>query len=205
VGVCAEHLARLVDDVLLLTTAEIGRLPVVACPILLQEYLPSVVAPLQLQAQAKGLDFDLTVASDLPSLETDPQRLRQLLLALLSNAVKFTERGRIDVRATLRDSALDTPGEGDGYPLFPDAQVEITVTDTGPGVAPEFRERIYGPFEKLGDPARSDSMTRGTGLGLTVARQLAQLLHGKLYLADTSPSGSRFCLRLPVTFAPPAG
>jgi PAS domain S-box-containing protein len=204
VGVCAEHLSRLVDDVLLLTTAEIGRLPVSSCPILLQEYLPSIVAPLEIQAQAKGLGFDLSVTHDLPQLQTDPQRLRQLLLALLSNAVKFTDRGQVGVRAALRDGALDPELHGAGYSLFPEPEVEIVVTDTGPGVAPEHQERIFGPFEQLGDPARSASMVRGTGLGLTIARQLAHLLGGKLYLAETSDSGSRFCVRLPVAFSPPA-
>jgi signal transduction histidine kinase len=189
-----------VDDVLLLTTAEIGRLPVSTAPILLQEYLPAVVAPLQLQAQAKGLRFEVDVAPDLPLVETDPQRFRQLLISLLSNAVKFTSRGEIAVRATLLDGSAGARADAGEYSLFPDREVEITVVDTGPGVPPEHRERIFGPFEQLCDPARSDSMTRGSGLGLTVARQLAHLLHGKLFLAETSPSGSRFCVRLPVSF-----
>ena len=76
--------------------------------------------------------------------------------------------------------------------------VEFRVSDTGPGVAPEDQERIFAPFEQIGDPARSESMVRGSGLGLTVARQLSRLLRGSLVLDRTSVAGSSFCVRLPV-------
>jgi signal transduction histidine kinase len=162
------------------------------------------VAPLQMQAQAKGLRFEVNVEPDLPQVETDPQRLRQLLLSLLSNAVKFTSKGGVAVTVVMRDGSVDSSADADAYSLFPDRRIEITVADTGPGVPREHRERIFGPFEQLSDPARSDSMTRGTGLGLTVARQLAHLLGGRLYLAESSPSGSRFCVHLPLSLGAPA-
>src|SRR5690606_31008220 len=174
-GICGEHLARLVDDVLLPTTTEIGRLPVSISPIRLPEYLPGIVEPLRHQAVAKGLDFVLDVPAELPLLHTDPQRLRQLLTALLSNAIKFTSQGRVRTEVLLHSATDHRMGSCGEYSLFPDRQVEISVVDTGPGIAPENRERIFGPFEQVGDPSRSDSMTRGSGLGLTVARQLARL------------------------------
>jgi signal transduction histidine kinase len=189
-GICAEHLSRLVDDVLLLTTTEIRRFPVVPVTVRLDEYLPSVIEPIRHQAVAKGLRFELSLPPDLPPVETDPHRLRQILVSLLANAVKFTSRGEVRLR-------VEIPA-GSEYDLFPEPLIEFTVSDTGPGVAPEDRERIFGPFEQLGDPSRSESMTQGTGLGLAIARQLSQLLRGRLYLAESSASGSRFCLQLPL-------
>jgi PAS domain S-box-containing protein len=196
-GVCAEHLARLVDDVLLLTTTEIRRVPIIPVTLDVHEYLPGVIEPLRHQAAAKGLDFDVHIPRDLPLLETDPQRLRQLLVAMLSNAVKFTDQGSIRLDISLQPALFHSDS---GYDLFPQQQIEFAVTDTGPGVAKEDQERIFGAFEQLGDPSRSHSMTQGTGLGLTIARQLSEMLHGTLYLAESSPAGSRFCLRLPVEF-----
>src|SRR5690606_26895240 len=170
-GVCAEHLSRLVDDVLLLTTSELGRLPVLPTDIELSEFLPSVVELHRHQAEAKGLRFVVELAGDLPAVRTDAQRLRQLLSSLLSNAVKFTARGEVRLEVVLhRPSAGPTEGD-QGY----EPQIEIRVRDTGPGVSSEDRERIFAPFEQTGDPARSESMRRGSGLGLTVARQLSTL------------------------------
>jgi signal transduction histidine kinase len=193
-----------VDDVLLLTGSELQRLPVSPAPIVLQEFVPGIVAPIQLQAQAKGLEFELSIPPDLPTIVTDPQRLRQLLLGLLSNAVKFTSRGGVSLVARVREPDAGHPAAGDqlqqGPPLL-----EIAVADTGPGVPPDARERIFGLFEQLGDPARSESMDRGSGTGLTVARQLARLLGGELLLADTSPSGSRFALHLPLDLTSSTG
>jgi PAS domain S-box-containing protein len=197
-GVCAEHLSRLVDDVLLLTTTEINRIPVVPSPLDLGNYLPSVTEPMAHQAAAKQLEFELSIPPDLPSIQTDPQRLRQLLVAMLSNAIKFTESGTIRLDVSLPHDIPPAPDAG--YDLFPRQQVEFAVTDTGPGVAEADRERIFGAFEQLGDPSRSQSMIHGTGLGLTIARQLAELLHGSLFLAESSERGSKFCLRLPVEF-----
>jgi signal transduction histidine kinase len=204
-SVCAEHLSRLVDDVLLLTTAEVGRLLAAPRPIRLDMQLPGILEPLMHQAQAKGLDFHLCVEPELQA-ETDPQRLRQLLVALVGNAVRFTSRGGVRVSAAVLPPESCVESDESGYSLFPSPQVEILICDTGPGIAPEHRERIFGPFEQLGDPSRSDSINRGTGLGLTIARQLCGVLRGSLDLAETGESGSTFRIRLPVCFPadPPA-
>jgi signal transduction histidine kinase len=186
-GICAEHLARLVDDVLLLTTAEVGRLPVSPSPVSLEKFLGAALEPLRQQAEAKRLAFAVEVAEDAAEVETDPDRLRQLLLALVGNAVKFTPQGgvRIATRAL--------PGDR--------GALEVTVEDTGPGISPEDRDRIFEVFEQLGDPARTDSMSRGTGAGLTIARKLAVLLHGSLGVEGREGGGSVFRLRLPRVFA----
>lgn len=186
-GVCAEHLARLVDDVLLLTTAEIGRLPVIPEELRLQEYLSAVLEPHRHQAEAKRLAFIVDMDPRISTIETDPQRLRQLLASLVSNAVKFTASGSVRIE-------VGPNGAVDGE----EPMVEFRVRDTGRGISLEDQARIFEPFEQTGDPARSQSMTMGSGLGLTVAHRLARLLNGRLSLESSSREGSSFCLELPL-------
>jgi signal transduction histidine kinase len=105
---------------------------------------------------------------------------------VVGNALKFTPRGGVRVEAR---TASD-PGT-----------IEFRVADTGPGIPADERERIFQPFEQLCDPSRTDSATRGTGLGLTVARQLARRLHGTLDVEDDAETaGAVFRLRVPVDF-----
>jgi two-component system, chemotaxis family, CheB/CheR fusion protein len=180
-SVCAEHLARLVDDVLLLTTAEIDRLPVFPEPVPLQTFLPEILHHLGQQAEAKRLELAVQVPPGLPPLVTDPERLRQVVCSLVGNAIKFTSRGGVGVEARA--------GE--------DGCTEIVVSDTGPGVQEADRERIFAPFEQVGEESRTDSLNRGTGLGLTIARRLARLLGGDLVLEDGGGEGATFVVRLP--------
>jgi len=197
-GVCAEHLARLIDDVLLLTTSEIGRLQVYPSSVVVAPYLREILEPLRHQAEAKGIEFAVEVPPALPPLYTDPERLRQLLYALVTNAVKFTRRGRVGVHAhavEARERRAGARGEGLA-PLV--AAVEIAVSDTGPGISPADQARIFEAFEQVADDARTDSIQRGTGLGLTVAHQLARLLGGTLSLESEPGAGSVFRVRLPL-------
>jgi len=180
-SVCAEHLARLIDDVLLLTTAEIDRLPMYPASIRLGEYAAEVLEPLRRQAEAKGLRFELDAPAELPPMQVDPERLRQVLYALVTNAIKFTARGHVRVGA-----------REDG------AGVEIRVEDSGPGIAEEDRARIFEVFEQVCDDARTDSMKRGTGLGLTIARRLAERMGGSLRLEQPEGGGSAFVVWLPL-------
>jgi signal transduction histidine kinase len=180
-SVCAEHLARLIDDVLLLTTTEIDRLSMYPAELRPGEHLAEVLEPLRRQAEAKGLRFVLDAPNDLPRIWVDPERLRQVLYALVANAIKFTARGQ--VRVALR--AVD-------------AELEVRVEDTGPGIADEDRGRVFEAFEQVGDDARTDSIHRGTGLGLTIARRLAERLGGSLVMDCSVAQGSAFVLRVPV-------
>ena len=181
--VCAEHLARLVDDVLLLTTVEIDRLPIFRVPVDLGAFLPAMLPHLAQQAEAKRLGFEVDVDAGLPPVSTDPERVRQIVTALVSNAVKFTPRGDVRVQARLG-------GEG--------RWMEVAVADSGPGVPPEERERIFAPFEQLGEESRTDSLNRGTGLGLTISRQLARRLEGDIVVGEAPGGGAEFVLRLPL-------
>jgi signal transduction histidine kinase len=196
-SVCAEHLARLIDDVLLMTTAEIDRHPVEPVPVLLSEFLPRAVEPIRQQAESKGLSFSIELATSLDSVETDPDRLRQLLQALLSNAVKFTSQGEVRLEVYPDTSAGTPRGDAENRHI-----VVFRVVDTGPGIPEDARDRVFEAFEKLGDPARSDSMYQGPGLGLTLARRLAELLGGSLELETGSQAGTRVSLLLPRSTAP---
>jgi signal transduction histidine kinase len=164
----------------------VSRLQVTPAAVPLARYLPATLEPLRQQAEAKGLAFAITVPDGLPDVTADPERLRQLVGALVSNAVKFTSRGSVRVEARqVRNGS--------------EPQVEIAVIDTGPGVPLPDRERIFEAFEQVGDDARTNSLARGTGLGLPVARQLATLMGGTLRLEGQPGEGSEFLLRLPAS------
>jgi PAS domain S-box-containing protein len=184
-GMCAEHLARLVDDVLLLSTTEIDRLRIAPVRMAPAHFLHTTLEPLRVQAEAKGLRFVIAAPDGLPELESDPDRLRQVLQAVVGNAVKFTPRGSVSVEARAGGSGA----------------FEFRVADTGPGIPADERERIFEPFEQLCDPSRTDSVNRGTGLGLTIARQLTTRLHGTLVVEDeATDAGTVFRLRVPLDF-----
>ena len=121
----------------------------------------------------------MKLAEGLPDLPvtTDPHRLLQILVQLLKNAAKFTEEGLIEV-----DYAEDSDG----------GLVSISVTDTGIGISPENSERIFERFVKL------DSNSPGIGIGLTIARHLAELLGGSLELDSTYTDGARFVVKIPI-------
>jgi hypothetical protein len=142
-------------------------------------------------ATAKRLHVDVVVARDLPDLHTDPGHVRQILLNLVSNAVKFTERGTITIVARRQE-----PDLGDG--------VVVIVEDTGIGIAKEDQERIFQEFEQVRPSGRGDSLERGTGLGLAIARKLARLLGGDVQVRSSPGAGSRFILTLPRTSPPVA-
>ncbi len=203
-GMCAEHLAALVDDLLLLTTAEISRLPVSPRPVPLGVAVAGMLEPLRRQAEAKGLSFVLDASADGEPVETDPDRLRQLLQALVSNAIKFTSRGAVTVTVRVTE-ARERPAvlTRRGQPTDPVPAVQVEVADTGPGIPPDDRARIFDPFEQLGDPARHDSAARGTGLGLTIARQLTRLLCGTIEVDDAPGGGALFRVRIPRAFGTP--
>ncbi|MEX2582045.1 MAG: ATP-binding protein [Gemmatimonadota bacterium] len=179
-GLCAEHLSRLVSDLLVLTDAELRRLTPTYSPVDLASILPPATEVYRHRAEAKGLRFILDLPAEVPELVTDPDRLRQIMVALLSNAVKHTTRGHVSVIVRAAEE-----------------YVEIAVVDTGCGIESADQERIFAPFEQGGDPARSNPLAQGSGLGLAVAGKVAALLGGSLRLADSSPSGSSFVLRLP--------
>jgi PAS domain S-box-containing protein len=192
-NVCAEHLSRLVDDVLLITTSDVARLPVTRRPVPLAEFLGRAVEPIRQQAESKRLRFVVDLPCRNAVVSTDPDRLRQLLHALLSNAVKFTPQGEVRLEIRAADEAQGEEVEWRGSA----PGVLFRISDTGPGIPAAERERVFGAFEKLGDPSRTDTMIHGPGLGLTLARRLAILLGGSLWIVDSHCPGTMVALHLP--------
>lgn len=204
----AEHLQTLVDQILDLAKLSAGRLDVQREPLSLRAFVIDVASEVEPLIIEKGLTLSLQVPASLPRLSTDPMHLRQILVNLLGNAVKFTANGSITVRATLlRDpaTAAEAPAARQ-RPLLAagGAWVALQVADTGIGIAERDLLRIFDEFEQVEAGARGDSARRGTGLGLTITRRLARLLDGDITVESEPGRGSVFTCWLPVEPGPPA-
>ena len=186
VAAAAEHLLGLVNDVLDLSKIEVGRMEVDLQEIDMDAIIDGVVTVVQPSADAKGVRLDVFVARDLPRLRTDPRHVRQILMNLVSNAIKFTDRGSVTIVAR---RSLDAP----------DRAISLVVQDTGIGIAEADHARIFDEFEQVRPSSRGDSMQRGTGLGLAIARKLAKLLGGEIALESRVGEGARFSVELPTT------
>ncbi len=181
----AQHLLALITDIIDISKIEAGHVDIYPQPFQLDELLKEAVESLRPQMQAKGLgmvcDWPAGVA-----VHTDRKRLRQCVLNYLSNAVKYTEHG--EVRLTARDL-------GD--------EVEIAVSDTGIGIAPEDQQRLFEPFVRLDSHLRIKA--GGTGLGLYLTRKiLLEILRGTLSVSSEKGRGSTFALRIPKQLPVPA-
>ncbi|GAC1481641.1 MAG: hypothetical protein NVS1B4_26740 [Gemmatimonadaceae bacterium] len=180
----AEHLLALVDDVLDLAKIEVGRMEVSIEPVDLGALIESVATVVEPIAEAKGVRLDVVVGPGVMRVMSDPRHLRQILLNLASNAVKFTDRGSVSIVARR--------GEDDAVEA-----ARITVQDTGSGIGAADLARIFEEFEQVRPAGRGDSMQRGVGLGLTLGRRLARLLGGDVQVESRIGEGSRFTLILP--------
>ncbi|RZL37740.1 MAG: response regulator [Rubrivivax sp.] len=173
-----EHMHALIDGLLDLARIEAGRLRLDLAPMPLTAFLHEVIDMVQPQADAKGLAFKLERIGRQPAwLAADSKRLRQILLNLLSNAVRFTDTGAITLRVDATKHVL-----------------RFEVIDTGIGIEPQDQERIFQPFERGSAGRRLDKP--GTGLGLTITHLLTELMGGLLTVDSTPGAGSRFTVKL---------
>ena len=177
-------LMRLVDDVLDLSKLESRKLEIVEEPTDIPTLAREVIAVCEVARQRKPLLLK-TEIGEMPWVSVDPQRIRQILFNLLSNAYKYTDHGTITVRA-----------------LWQDGTLSLSVADTGKGISEEDIARILQPFVQLADRNHRD----GTGLGLPICQRLAALMGGKLEIASKVGEGSTFTVTIPnvKTVAPPA-
>lgn len=195
----ANHLRHLVDQVLDLAKMAAGRLEVHTEPVELRPFVFDVASEVEPLMTEKGLSFSLAVGATLPRIRTDPTHLRQILINLLGNAVKFTTDGGIAVRGKLirRNSSngnTELLSSSGSETLW----VALQVADSGVGIAEKDRERIFDEFEQVNAGPRGDSMRRGTGLGLSISRRLARLLGGDISVESELGRGSVFTVWLPI-------
>ena len=194
----ANHLRHLVDQVLDLAKMAAGRLEIHTETIDLRPFVLDVASEIESLVSEKGLSLSLVMGAALPRIRTDPTHLRQILVNLLGNAVKYTNEGGIVIRTRLVDSLPDsgTPTDRSSYPSTP--WIGIQVIDTGIGIDPANQSRIFEEFEQIDAGPRGNSAERGTGLGLAISRRLAALIGGMVELESELGKGSTFTLWLPV-------
>ncbi|MGI9377006.1 MAG: PAS domain S-box protein [Tsuneonella suprasediminis] len=179
---------RLLNDILDISKVEAGQMVIACEPVDLRHILKSCVKLMSPNAAQKGLTLDLELEPSIPSrIAGDGLRIRQVLLNLIGNALKFTETGGVCVRATARTA--------DNSQL----SVEIAVEDTGIGIPYERQEAVFHPFEQADDT--TVRRFGGTGLGLTISRQLAELMGGTMSLDSEPGKGSTFIVHLPTVAA----
>jgi signal transduction histidine kinase/ActR/RegA family two-component response regulator len=177
-----EHLTRIVTDILDLSKIEAGKLEVRLQPASLGEILQDISSIMGSAARERGLAFDLTLATQLPeSFQTDATRVRQVLMNLIGNAIKFTPHGGVRLRVDL---------------VADPAAIRFAVADTGCGMPPSKLEEIFEPFSQV--DTSSTRRSGGTGLGLSISRELARLLGGDVTVESIEGRGSTFTLVLPI-------
>jgi signal transduction histidine kinase len=214
IAASATHLRHLVDQVLDIAKIAAGRLEVHSETIVLRPFVLNVASELESLVSEKGLALSITVGASLPRVRTDPTHLRQILINLIGNAVKYTPSGSVSVRARLLGAPEElgartpTPRAGMDDPsaaaLLAKAPrsgiwVALQVIDTGVGIAANDLARIFDEFEQVNAGPRGDSMQRGTGLGLAISRRLARLLGGDISVESVLGRGSTFTIWLPVS------
>ena len=173
------HLLSLINDILDLSKIEAGRMDLELSDFNLVCTIESTVSLVRERAQRKGIMLQCTLDERLGVVRADERKVKQVLLNLLSNALKFTpERGRIEVRCAACGAAA-----------------EISVTDTGVGIAPEDHEAVFEEFRQVG---KADKKAGGTGLGLAISRRFIELHGGKISLRSNVGDGSTFCFTLPI-------
>ena len=209
----ANHLRQLVDQILDLAKMAAGRLEVHMEPLDLRSMVLDVASEVEALINERELNFSISVGNALPRVRTDPMHLRQILMNLLGNAIKFTPAGGggVAIRARLVTPRaerlpmfrLTPPGDdGPGAELPALAHrgtwIALQVADSGLGIAPADHERIFDEFEQVNAGPRGDSMQRGTGLGLPISRRLARLMGGDIIVTSELGKGAIFTLWLPV-------
>src|SRR4051812_10137198 len=176
----SRHLLALINDILDITRIEAGRMPLNATTFGIGELFEEVQAELEPIIKRSNLAVSTKVRGAVPSLRTDRQKVKQIVLNLLSNALKFTPSGSVTMSASYDGRAR---------------QVAVTVRDTGVGIAKQDQAKVFEDFRQLdSSPARGYG---GTGLGLSICRRLANILGGSIELHSEAGQGSTFTLRLP--------
>lgn len=179
-----EHLLKLINDVLEIARIESGRMEIKTAPLDLGALIYDVIDLMRLRSEEKGLQLELDQSSDFPRyIMGDEVRIRQILVNLIGNAVKFTNQGGITIRFNLRQNNKQ--------------HLLIEVEDSGPGISEEDQKLMFKPFVQVG----AQDTREGTGLGLAITRQFVEMMSGSIAVKSTPGKGSIFSVDLPVELA----
>ena len=179
INAAAKHQLSLINDILDLSKVEAGRMELELADFDLPTAIDGALTLVRERATRRGINLGGTIEDRIGSICADERKVKQVLLNLLSNALKFTpEGGRIEVRAAVREG-----------------RVEVSVTDTGVGIAPEDQEAIFEEFRQVGT---ADKRVEGTGLGLALSRKFIELHGGRIWVKSEEGQGSTFTLTLPM-------
>ncbi len=182
-----EHLLTMITDILDIAKVEAGRLEILLAPFDIRTCVDSVAQMTRLRAEEKNLRFTVTVADDVPSgVVGDQKRVRQVLINLLGNAIKFTSAGEVRVDVTCAETGSD------------EARLRFEVSDTGVGIPNDQLSRIFRPFEQAGNAI---DRSGGTGLGLSITQQIVHMMEGQVSVSSILGAGSRFQVELPFPLA----
>jgi len=188
---CGTHLLTLINDILDLSKIEARKLELHNHDFHFRSFLEGVAEICRIRAEQKGVTFHCDFAPDLPvGICADEKRLRQVLINLLGNAVKFTDEGSVRLKVSLPETA-STEIKGS-------QKIKFQIEDTGVGMTPQQLEKIFLPFEQVGE---SDRKAAGTGLGLAISHRIAEMMSSPLQVSSTLGKGSTFWLEPDIALA----
>jgi PAS domain S-box-containing protein len=180
---CGEHLLTLIGDILDISKIEARRMELHPHAFNLPNFLNSIANIFQIRAEQKRIEFTYTALNQLPiGINADEQRLRQILINLLGNAVKFTDSGHVQFNVSIMPASTANS-----------IRIRFQVDDTGSGISSNQLEEIFLPFQQVGDGKR---MTEGTGLGLAISKKLVEMMGGSLKVSSRLGQGSSFWFEL---------
>ncbi len=179
ISACGTMLLQLVNDVLDLAKMDSGKITLQPEPVQLPQLADEVFASFRMVAAGKQIEL-VNRTDGVPTVLLDGHRFRQILFNLIGNAVKFTARGSVTVAAS-----------------YDDANLEVSVSDTGCGIPPDMLTRILDPFVQVQDPSHSADRAGGTGLGLSICKRLVEVMGGELVVESELGKGSTFRIRIP--------
>ncbi|MEG4171285.1 MULTISPECIES: ATP-binding protein [unclassified Microcoleus] len=187
---CGSHLLTLINDILDISKIEASKMELDSSSFNFSSFLIGVVEMCRIRAEQKEITFSYQVLNQLPNaVNADEKRLRQVLINLLGNAIKFTEKGGVIFKV----GVIGTGEDSDQSQL---TKIRFHIQDTGIGMAPEQLEKIFLPFEQVGN---SQQKAEGTGLGLAIAQKIVQLMGGEIKVESILGQGSIFSFELELT------
>ncbi len=172
------HLFFLINDILTISEIQAGLMELQFQPVNLPEVMSGIMPTISALVRGKEIELEMDIPEDLPILRADPARFRQILIHLFSNAAKFTEKGKISLRAWHNEGL-----------------VYVSISDTGVGIPPEERERIFSRFEKGG--AYETPYQPGAGLGLSLCKEFVEMHGGQIWVESEVGKGSTFTFSIP--------